>query len=404
MRRAAFIAALLAASVASGRELPVQRDYVRPMEFGDAEVTAVDLRAAPDVAMQIERREEFARERKTGKKGLLALGEKRASGGAGAYYGDATDDGEARKKDKKDDWLVKSVTQGAFGNTNGSQSVVQSVLGKDSEESAESKWGWLAEEMEQRQNEEAAQGPAEEDVASVEGLRAETPEEAMLIQQAMGREDEAKKPDSMAEQDAKRDEIRNAPAQEEPVAFSAMQKNLDDIREKLALNTPGAAGADAKPAAASETAGGARDWSQPLLGNEPMKVTRLPESAGVDFHGSGERMGGGGNIGDDRPSAGGGFGYERPDAGGFGLPSAGGGAGTAARVEMPAWGAAGGTTHGGVWSASSGGGSGWSALPVPGAGGASGWNTGGGDRGNYTTTRPDPARIGTPGGGTLMPW
>lgn len=413
MRRAVVMAALLWAAAAGGawgRELPVQRDLVQPMDFGGGE-TREDLRAAPDVAMAIERREEFAREQKGGRKGLLVRGERRASG-VGMYYGESSGEGEGKQKSKKDDWLVKSVTQGAFGNTNGSQSVVQSVLSKDSEEEGESKWGWLAQEMEQRKNEEAAGGAAEgeEEATGVEGLYAETPEEAMLIQQATApREEETKKPDSMAEQDAKREEIRKGPAQEAPAAFAGMQKNLDDIREKLALNAEGTAGKETKPDAVASD--GARDWSQPLLGREPMQVTRIPEPSGMDFRGTEQGGAAGIGMGYERPS-GDSFGYERPTSAGFGYerPSGGGGfglpsSGTAVgRADAPSWGMGSGTAHGGSWGGSSRGGSGWSALPISGAGGASGWNTGGGDRGSYTTTRPDPTRIGTPGGGTLMPW
>lgn len=396
MKRASVIAALLAAAAAYGRELPVQRDLVRPMEFG-AETVPEDLRAAPDVAMAIQRREEFAREQKGGgKKGILARGDRRASGNAAAYFDEMSgDEEEGRQTAKKDDWLVRSVTGGAFGNSETNKSAVERVLGTDKESPERSRW-WLAEEMEQRKNEDAkSAAPEDGEEEAVEVAYSETPDDTP--------ENVPTAVDSMEERDAKRDEIRNAPQQEDTATVLAgVQKNLDELREKLAVNTPGAgtSGTEAAVAGRPETAaaGPSRDWSQPILGDEPMKVTRMPDAAGWDFQ---DRPSGpsGIGMGYDRPSGGGGgmFGYDRPAVGGFEMPSVASGGGSAVRVDVPSWGSGGGTSRDAGWGAgASGAGSGWAPLQIPSVdvsvGTGSGWER---------DSRP--TRTGTTGSGT-MPW
>ena len=228
MKRAAIMAALMAAA-AYGRELPVQRDLVRPMEFG-AGMGAEDSRAAPDVAMAIARREEFARAQRGEKKSILALGGgRRSAGNAVAYYSDTLgNEGEGRSGAKSDDWLVKSVMQGAFGSSSNGQSGVRSVLLQESENNGESPWGWLAAEVSQRQSNEAAAEPPEEEPIGVEEV---LPDEAVDIPATV-----AVAENSVEERDARRDEIRNAPPPPpvEPPSFAESQLKAEERRNQWA--------------------------------------------------------------------------------------------------------------------------------------------------------------------------
>lgn len=228
MKRAAVMVALLAAaSAVYGRELPVQRDLVRPMDFGEG-AAAEDLRAAPDVAMAIERREEFARAQKGEKKSILALGSgRRSAGNAVAYYSDTLSDAEeGRQGVKRDNWLVQSVTQGAFGSSTNGQSGVRSVLSQETENNGASPWGWLAEEVAQRQSMETPEEPQEEEPVGMEEVPAEP---AVEIPATV-----AVAENSMEERDARRDEIRNAPPPPAPPSFAELQLNAEEIRNQWA--------------------------------------------------------------------------------------------------------------------------------------------------------------------------
>ena len=228
MKRAAVMAVLLAAaaawgaSAAYGRALPVQRDFVRPLEFGDG-ADAADLRAAPDVAMAIERREAFAREQKGEKKSLLALGGgRRVSGNAAAYYSDTSEEGEeGRSGAKRSDWLVQSLTKGGGGTSSNGQSGVRGVFSPEGENGALS-WGWLAEEVAQRQGAEASEDPSEEPSEELSEEDSEGGEEMAVIAELDIPATVAVAPNSTEERDARRDEIRNAAPPVEPAKFAEL--------------------------------------------------------------------------------------------------------------------------------------------------------------------------------------
>lgn len=157
--RAALLGLLGCAASAPGREIPVHREYTRPISFYDeqGERAALD-EAAPDVAALQSAMDARAQEGLMGKETLLDL----TFGSGGSVFAKqaplagpvspASDGSETGTRRRKPDgsernWLVKSLTLPNLGQTSGNAAKAAMSSG-----AKESNWGWLADEVASQAN------------------------------------------------------------------------------------------------------------------------------------------------------------------------------------------------------------------------------------------------------------
>lgn len=157
--RAALLGLLGCAAGAPGREIPVHREYTRPISFYDeqGERAALD-EAAPDVAALQSAMDARAQEGLMGKETLLDLTfGSRGSGFAkpaplagpvSSAAGGSESGNRRRQPDGSErNWLVKSLTLPNLGQTSGN--AAKSAMSSGAKESS---WGWLADEVASQAN------------------------------------------------------------------------------------------------------------------------------------------------------------------------------------------------------------------------------------------------------------
>ena len=151
--RAALACLVGCAGSASGRDIPVYREYTVPIAFADGEGggTATEAAAAPDLAVLRSIRDDQAREAMVGKETLLGLAFVRGSsvfGGQAPLPGKMSppaggdDARQRRNKESGQNWLVKSLSLPSLGQA--SSNAATSALSVDEKPSG---WGWLVDEV-----------------------------------------------------------------------------------------------------------------------------------------------------------------------------------------------------------------------------------------------------------------
>ena len=166
--RVALVCLLGCAAGAPGREVPVYREYTRPILFYDETGAQAGIEGgAPDLRALRALRDSQARETMMGKETMLDL----AFGSGGSVFGkpaplagspaSASGDGDdvRRRKDESGrNWLAKSLALPSLGQTSSN-----AALTAMSASEGESRWGWLADEVADRAEvaEEALPEPEE---------------------------------------------------------------------------------------------------------------------------------------------------------------------------------------------------------------------------------------------------
>ena len=151
--RAALACLVGCAGSASGRDIPVYREYTVPIAFADGEGggTATEAAAAPDLAVLRSIRDDQAREAMVGKETLLGLAFVRGSsvfGGQAPLPGKMSppaggdDARQRRNKESGQNWLVKSLSLPSLGQA--TSDAAASALSVDEKPSG---WGWLVDEV-----------------------------------------------------------------------------------------------------------------------------------------------------------------------------------------------------------------------------------------------------------------
>mgnify|MGYP001765199317 CR=1 FL=1 len=150
--RTALACLLGCAGGAPGRDVPVYREYTVPISFAtESEEQTVADAAAPDLAALQTFRDVQTREALMGKEALLQLG---LVGGSSAFNGSApvpgklsppavgADGRRGKKNNSGDNWLVKSLSLPALGQT--TSNAATSVMTAEQNGSG---WGWLVDEV-----------------------------------------------------------------------------------------------------------------------------------------------------------------------------------------------------------------------------------------------------------------
>ena len=153
--RVALVCLLGCAAGAPGRDVPVYREYTRPILFYDETGVQAGIEGgAPDLRALRALRDSQAQETMMGKETMLDL----AFGSGGSVFGKPAplsgkmsaasgdgDDVRRRKDESGRNWLAKSLALPSLGQTSSN-----AALTAMSASEGESRWGWLADEVADR--------------------------------------------------------------------------------------------------------------------------------------------------------------------------------------------------------------------------------------------------------------
>ncbi len=179
---------VLGALAAAAREIPVHRDYTKPITFFDDSGQAARLAdVAPDLAAQQLLRDVQAQEQLLGREPVLAVAFSEAgliSRGSDHVPGkftppaDAQERRASQRKSSERNWLAGSLSLQNLGQ--GSSNVAVEVFSRDSDSSG---WGWLANDVSRvssQHESDAAAKLTEDMIRTEESMAAASPSAAMM--------------------------------------------------------------------------------------------------------------------------------------------------------------------------------------------------------------------------------
>ena len=329
--RVALVCLLGCAAGAPGRDVPVYREYTRPILFYDETGAQAGIEGgAPDLRALRALRDSQAQETMMGKETVLDL----AFGSGGGVFGKSAplsgkmsaasgdgDDVRRRKDESGRNWLAKSLALPSLGQTSSN-----AALTAMSASEGESRWGWLADEVADRAE------VAEEALPEPEEFNPMAAQEAALSAGIPPAETQRKDSASATDKD-------KAAADSFPARADPGQKPSDRAAERTAASVRDLAGGDGvasatmqsyrAPSAVAEMTQTRQMLSEFSAVSRP-DFASLRQSLGLS---AGAAAGGAERAAADRPAldfsslpggAPGRSGWNNPFSSGSGLPAGGG--------------------------------------------------------------------------------